>query len=380
MNLIDKVILEWSYRTKKGYPDINNKEDMRLFESMFGIDLREEITTKNNIKAAEYIANSALGQQNNVKSFKSGKYRNRINITTIKDEDGIKNFVANVFNIKPDDIVVIPGGGPGNERNSVPALRFTTKQFGEVQVNVSTGKKGTGGKDNEAKLFNTINSIAAGDFINVLFKGNNSVNYTVENVTSARDASTETKEGTKADVQLFSNENLVGNISVKEYQKGFRWASIGGKVADFRKNFVNKALTDDKYPIGLLPNPESHRDDRYLMIDKKTEKRVTKVVVDNFPEIEDEKFIFGTDNPKTVVAIQDFNDSHFDFDNETNTLTIETEFVFTKKSQIDGSKYEPFFVIMQHINQPYGLDFRILPAYKANLTSAGREIDYKQVD
>lgn len=41
MNLIDKVILEWSYRTKKGYPDINNEEDMRLFESMFGIDLRE---------------------------------------------------------------------------------------------------------------------------------------------------------------------------------------------------------------------------------------------------------------------------------------------------------------------------------------------------
>ena len=41
MNLIDKVILEWSYRTRKGYPDINNEEDMRLFESMFGIDLRE---------------------------------------------------------------------------------------------------------------------------------------------------------------------------------------------------------------------------------------------------------------------------------------------------------------------------------------------------
>ena len=94
MNLIDKVILEWSFKTKKGYPDINNKEDMRLFESMFGIDLTEEITTKNNIKAAEYIANSALGQQNNVKSFKTGKYRNRINITTIKDERRNKEFCS----------------------------------------------------------------------------------------------------------------------------------------------------------------------------------------------------------------------------------------------------------------------------------------------
>ena len=42
MNLIDRVILEWSYRTKKGYPDINNAEDMRVFESIFGFDLITE--------------------------------------------------------------------------------------------------------------------------------------------------------------------------------------------------------------------------------------------------------------------------------------------------------------------------------------------------
>jgi len=41
MNLIDKVILEWSYRTRKGYPDINSQEDMDLFESMFGFKLGE---------------------------------------------------------------------------------------------------------------------------------------------------------------------------------------------------------------------------------------------------------------------------------------------------------------------------------------------------
>ena len=36
MNLIDKAILEWSYKTTKGYPDINSQEDMALFESIFG--------------------------------------------------------------------------------------------------------------------------------------------------------------------------------------------------------------------------------------------------------------------------------------------------------------------------------------------------------
>lgn len=41
MNVIDKVLLEWSYRTKKGYPDINSQEDMDLFESIFGFNLGE---------------------------------------------------------------------------------------------------------------------------------------------------------------------------------------------------------------------------------------------------------------------------------------------------------------------------------------------------
>ena len=42
MNTIDKVLLEWSHKTNKGYPDINSKEDMDLFESMFGFRLNEE--------------------------------------------------------------------------------------------------------------------------------------------------------------------------------------------------------------------------------------------------------------------------------------------------------------------------------------------------
>jgi len=41
MNIIDRVILEWSYKTKKGYPDINSQEDMDLFESIFGFNLNE---------------------------------------------------------------------------------------------------------------------------------------------------------------------------------------------------------------------------------------------------------------------------------------------------------------------------------------------------
>jgi len=52
MNLVDKVIQEWSYRTNKGYPDINCKQDMDLFETIFGFRLenilKEQEDTENN--------------------------------------------------------------------------------------------------------------------------------------------------------------------------------------------------------------------------------------------------------------------------------------------------------------------------------------------
>jgi len=42
MDLLDKVLLEWSARTEKGYPDLNNEQDLVIFESMFGFNLDEK--------------------------------------------------------------------------------------------------------------------------------------------------------------------------------------------------------------------------------------------------------------------------------------------------------------------------------------------------
>ena len=74
MELIDKILLEWSYRCEKGYPDLNNKKDIALFESLFEIDLKEEITTKTNIAAAQDFVNSSAAKANNITKFISNKY------------------------------------------------------------------------------------------------------------------------------------------------------------------------------------------------------------------------------------------------------------------------------------------------------------------
>lgn len=45
MNVIDKIVTEWAYRCKKGYPDINNPEDLRILNEIYaeyGIVMEEE--------------------------------------------------------------------------------------------------------------------------------------------------------------------------------------------------------------------------------------------------------------------------------------------------------------------------------------------------
>jgi hypothetical protein len=54
MNIVDKVLTEWAYRCKKGYPDMNNPDDMKILKeiySEYGIvteEKKEKVTDKGN--------------------------------------------------------------------------------------------------------------------------------------------------------------------------------------------------------------------------------------------------------------------------------------------------------------------------------------------
>ena len=41
MEILDKILLEWSYRCEKGYPDLNNEADLAIFKQLFEVDLKE---------------------------------------------------------------------------------------------------------------------------------------------------------------------------------------------------------------------------------------------------------------------------------------------------------------------------------------------------
>lgn len=41
--LVDRLLLEWSWRCEKGYPDLTNEEDLRILENQLGINFQKEI-------------------------------------------------------------------------------------------------------------------------------------------------------------------------------------------------------------------------------------------------------------------------------------------------------------------------------------------------
>ena len=90
MNLIDRVLLEWSYKTRKGYPDINSQEDMDLFESMFGFNLNELTVSP------KYQSKGVFNPFYNIDSDLDNKVRELLNDKDIKFTDLIYKAVADV--------------------------------------------------------------------------------------------------------------------------------------------------------------------------------------------------------------------------------------------------------------------------------------------
>lgn len=137
MDLLDKVLLEWSARTEKGYPDLNNEQDLAIFESMFGFELNEQEEEKNiNIDTIISLLNSkkdALPQDFLNKIYKQINSKGKkittqlvdiikkknlgfakaeilTNAQLLSEEDSLFTFLIKKKGISPQDFIKSSGG------------------------------------------------------------------------------------------------------------------------------------------------------------------------------------------------------------------------------------------------------------------------------
>ena len=373
MDALDLFFKKYSYKFPKGYPDMNNEQDILLLESILGelgvnIQLNEEVPNKpQTIKAVKYI----IDKVGNKYGLFIGKSKpNRLGLSGKKDPQFFIDLFKEVFGPDTEVNVFLPRKG-NNPSGSFNMYQINTDEFGQVNIIVSSSEPGGAGKSNEGTFIDNLNSKIeqAGGSAKIIIK---SPEYTetFENVTKVVDSSkTGAGKGDKSDAQFLSNDKVVANISLKQ-DGGFRWASVASTNKKFIEKFEEKARAGKIKGFGLQPNPEV--EGKFLMYNPDTNERITKVVIPDFPKDNEEALVFGPEVPKVIVVSRTWDDK--DFTLEGDTITINASHIYKTLEDVNKAGLSPVFTIAQHQNKPIGLDYRIYPSNMATVTDKSRAI------
>jgi hypothetical protein len=162
MDIIEKFLRKVSYKFPKGYPDINDEQDISLIENLLsnlGVDFKFdslifEVTdrqiSKNTKLAIDYII------KNTDKGFKTQSDSQRLGNPNKISSDDFKVIINKLFN--PEDIQIYgPRSGP-NPSSKFDMYEFDTKLFDKVRIILSGG--GNAGEQYEAEFFKIAKELA----------------------------------------------------------------------------------------------------------------------------------------------------------------------------------------------------------------------------
>jgi hypothetical protein len=376
MKIFDKFFKKFAYKFDKGYPDMGNPTDVALLESLFEqigieISLTEEVPNMSGTKKAVALISQELGDEYGIRPLPSKP--NRLSAPGVKDEKIFLDIIKKVFGPETEIKVFGPRQG-SNPSGKFPMFQFDTDEFGQVNMLASFSAPGGAGKSNEAVFIDTLSNliVQAGEEAKIVIKSSE-YTETFDNVTQVEDSSKAgAGVGDKSDAQFLSNGTVVANISLKQ-DGGFRWASVASNFPDFVKTFQEKAFAGEIPGFELKPNPDVKG--KYLMFNSNTGDRVTKVIIPDFIEEEDQinSFVFGPENPKVIVVSRSWKED--DFKLNDSTITVQASHIYKDLDDIEKGGISPVFTIAQHQNKPIGLDYRIYPENMAKIGPRARGIE-----
>jgi len=375
MDVFDKFFKKFSYKFDKGYPDMNNDQDVLLLESIIknlGIPLNETLSPEAQ-EAKNILKQNFDLEDENFLEMASTSFK------VLMDNSERRDFLKKGDEL--DDFEFELKGASVGRLKYQPEGQSKPIYIYAKPANVQG--LGSAGKQNEDNFIRNINEkiAEAGGSLDVEITAPNSPSLLTQNVTKVVDSSTTgAGKGDKSDAQFFSGNNLVQNISLKQAE-GFRWASVKSdpEFAPFIKTFIEKALAGKVKGLKLERNTEV-AGEKYLMFNDQGE-RVTLIIIDDFPEGFEERIIFGPEEPKTVVVGGTFSKDDKDFKMQGDKLVVQAAGIYRTLDDIEKTGQEPVFVIAQHAKMSYGLDFRIFPANKAKLgpKSKGIRLSYNDI-
>jgi len=306
MELIDKILLEWSYRCEKGYPDINNKKDIAVFESIFGFDLIGEAKYPFEYlsKEAQELGKELIQKLNLEDSEIIAHAKNRIIVYTDRPRQQVFQALRSL-GYEKDQITGSSAGG------------FRTPEGIEI-IHKAQTSIGDAGLDNEAALINKVEEAvsANGGPINVRFIGKNGVNLDYKNVKGALGVGEKTSDNKKADVVLITPKKT-RPISVKE-DKAFRWSYAMTTHRQVFDAVLKPAMGEGTEDLKLVQDDKNPK--LLNMINPKNNLPYGSIYVLGAPDMDYKTLAFGSDN--AVVVKASFEDEDFNLNN--GTLTVQT--------------------------------------------------------
>ena len=379
MDILEQFLNRISYKFPKGYPDMNNPNDVIILESELSSILETKITISEK-KSLDFLKPEAK----EIADFISKKLD--IDIEDIKaattsrllilsdDRKGLFAKLEQLGYKKDSNIVGSSQGG------------YKTQDGIEIIVKPKSGQGGqSSGKQNESSFFELINNKIdenVGPITVILKSDKKTLKY--NNISGAVDSSVAGATSfEKADAQLLDPRGkTIANISLKK-RNAVRWESSKTRNIDginVFKTFIEKALANE-FPNVVLKPIEGNKG-KYKLYQPEKDVILSKVIIKNTPEDVLDDVVFGNDNPKTVVVKEDFeNFSNFTFEN--GVLTINVYKIYTDVEDLMGTDDEPVYAFSNHVGQAYGVEFRSFSKgllYKdESLKGSSEEIDFNSL-
>lgn len=152
MNVVERAILEWSYKTKKGYPDLNNEEDLKIFKSLFGFSINEGLKEKDAKKK--------------ILSADPDKYEDMSDDFRIANKSKVSadDFVASIKKAFPEtEVEVTPPRTGKNKSGKFNLFTFKDDNDREISIYLAGGASANKGIGFEGDVVNDLQNFKDGN-------------------------------------------------------------------------------------------------------------------------------------------------------------------------------------------------------------------------
>jgi hypothetical protein len=310
MDALDLFFKKYSYKFPKGYPDMNDKQDVLLLESILkelGFNLKEDKASDRT--EAKEILKKELGLSDS--DFKNSG----LNFFILVPGNQRLEFVDKIENIDT-------GTNKKFEFTSTPTAFSSIGYFmyGQSKFGIKPGEKQGGksaGLDNEEIFVNTINSLLEDGPKDVkIIAGDKTLTF--KDVTQVQGTGRSTSDYSKSDANFYDGEKDLGGVSLKK-DNAIYWESADVRFGKEVKNLVNAIVSGslgDEVSYVPLKDTKGNPDPTIIkMYNKKEDKPIAGVIIKDLPEQDTKQVIFGNDN--VPVVIKTWRPSDFKVEGDT---------------------------------------------------------------